>query len=387
MKDLESFLITHFGNEVFTPGLLRMREALGEDLISFLNSKKIVTIAGTNGKGETTLRLSNYLGTRAQCVWTSPHIQSITERFRSEEGEIEERLLGTLVDKAFKLREERGLKLSYYEFLFLVFSLWVKERNPEFILLEVGLGGRLDAVNVLDASLVLLPSISRDHQEFLGNRYELILREKLGVLRQEGELLTFLDLKYLREKASERAKLLGVKCRHLEEEFSVPSYEFSKRNDLLARVACKILMGENPEESHVSLAGRGERVFLKGEWYLTGSHNVDGMRKLIQFLNSQAYTLEEKNFDFVIASFSKRDSKDLRVMMKMLKLLRVKKIFVTVFRHPKAAPLDVIEELCREEGLEFVQDIYPLLETFKKAKTLVTGSYYFLGEFKSNLRC
>jgi dihydrofolate synthase/folylpolyglutamate synthase len=152
-------------------GLSRIRDALGI-LIPTLSQKTIITVAGTNGKGETTLWLSRELGKKPHCVWISPHVERITERFRSEEGEISESELIKLVDECHELVQENNFKLSYYEFLFLVFCHWAGSRDCDYLLLEVGLGGRLDAVNVFDAKLVLLPSISRDHQEFLGHRYE-----------------------------------------------------------------------------------------------------------------------------------------------------------------------------------------------------------------------
>src|SRR5690606_37031669 len=118
--------------------------------LSELKEIKVVTIAGTNGKGETTLRLSSFLKDKRHCVWTSPHIQRLNERFRSEEGEIGTAELEELITLSHEELREQGIRLSYYEFLFFVFCQWALRRRPEVLLLEVGLGGRMDAVNVLD---------------------------------------------------------------------------------------------------------------------------------------------------------------------------------------------------------------------------------------------
>jgi len=396
LAQIEVWLLDHFGKEVFTPGLRRMRDALGPELIQELNSRDIVTIAGTNGKGETTLRLSRLLKDRVHCTWVSPHVERISERFTSETGEIETSVLWRHILSSYELIQEKRIGLSYYEFLFLVFCSWAKERGAKTLLLEVGLGGRLDAVNVLDAKLVLIPSISRDHQEFLGNRYDLILREKLGVLRSGATLIHFLNLNYLKERSLKFASSLGaevVDLGQMHERYAlpfVPLHHFSRRNQLLAEAAANFLRGENlihqnTFENTETLPHRGEVIHQRAKWYLYGSHNVDGMRKLIQFLTEETYNLGEDPFDVVVAAFSKRNPKDLRLMMKLLKRLPAKKLVVTSFEHPKAADGEWLKETLKEEGLDFVSNIFPMVQAAKGGRILVTGSYYFLGPFKSRL--
>ncbi len=377
-------------------GLSRIRDALGV-LIPALSQKTIVTIAGTNGKGETTLWLSRELGTRPHCVWISPHVERITERFRSEEGEISESELIKLVDECHELVQKNNFKLTYYEFLFLVFCHWASSRDCDYLLLEVGLGGRLDAVNVFDAKLVLLPSISRDHQEFLGYRYDLILREKLALVRKGSTLVSFLHLKYLRERTSEIVTPVGAKSIDLESLVHVPSWEFSLRNQLLARAAFLLLTGTKEVElpaglknylSHADfLENRGEVLRERGEWIFYGSHNVDGMRNLIQFLQSGNYNFKRPPFDAVLVAFSRRESRDIKAMLKMLKGSGLGEILVTTFDHPKAALPEAMENLAGLEGIKFVHDLEAHIKSSSHhCHILVTGSYYFLGHIKSLLR-
>ncbi len=396
-SDLTSWLLTHYGQEQFHPGLERIKQAIFP-LIAKLQTSKIITIAGTNGKGETTLRLSQKLGHRTQCVWTSPHIQRITERFRDENGEISLTKLESLINRCHQVVIDSGFKLSYYEFLFFVFCTWAHEKAPDFLLLEVGLGGRLDAVNVLDADCVLLPSISRDHQEFLGHRYDQILAEKLGTVRSGKILFTGLDRVYLREKTSHSMASRGAKVIHLQELKPLPAYDFSARNELLSHAAFLFLTGSavevlNRPETYAQwtpegqfLEHRGEVWPERGEWTFFGSHNPDGMRKLIQFLHSGNYNFHRPPFDTVFVAFSQRAPVDLKVMLKMLKASELGKVVVTYFDHPKAAPLALIEDLSRQEGLDFVKDIGPQVQGSNNNRFLVTGSYYFLGYFQSRFR-
>ena len=385
MKDLFQWLLEHYGQEQFHPGLDRIRFAL-RHLLPELSQKKIITIAGTNGKGETTLWLSRNLKDIPHRVWISPHIERVTERFQSENGEISEAELKEIILFCHEEVQKNSYQLSFYEFLFFAFGHWAVKSKCEVLLLEVGLGGRLDAVNVLDADLVLLPSISRDHQEFLGKRLDQILGEKLALVRPGKQLITYLSSQYLREKTDSLVK----GAIHLEDLHLYDSAEFSKRNQFLAYAASCWLKKEelHPENFHSheqSLEHRGDSIHKQHQWIFYGAHNVDGMRKLILFLHSGNYNFSRPPYHAVIAAFSKRDSKDLAVMMKMLKSSNLGNILVTSFDHPKAAPRDQVMELASHEGLKFVDDPISHVQNWKESTLLVLGSYYFMGELKSRI--
>jgi dihydrofolate synthase / folylpolyglutamate synthase len=394
MSSLEEWLVEHYGREAYKPGLERIQRVLGE-LIPRLNKKSITIIAGTNGKGETTHRLRHYFSHSRYCAWTSPHILYLSERFSSEQGDIPQSELTQLILRTHhKVQELKG-ELTYYEFLFFVFCTWALEREAEYLFLEVGLGGRLDAVNVLDAQLVLLTSISRDHQEFLGPRYDMILGEKLGVLRPGAQLMSFLDLQYLRDRAGAIAQERGASWMDLSEVSELSGYAFSQRNQLLAYGGFCHLTNRpfHPQEcvySPVPLLHRGEVLKERNEWHFYGAHNVDGMRKLIQFLQSGTYTLgnscRAQLFDYVVVSFSRRDERDVVSMLAILKWAKVGRVIVTSFFHPKAYPPASLEELARQQGLDFVASVDTVVDRWSNQKILVAGSYYFLGSLKSQIR-
>jgi dihydrofolate synthase / folylpolyglutamate synthase len=295
-----------------------------------------------------------------------------------------------LVEECHREVQAAGWDLSYYEFLFFVFCSWARKNPPEYLLLEVGLGGRLDAVNVFNADLVLLPSISRDHQEILGNRLETILFEKLGTLRAKSILIHYLESEYLCQKAQSFASGIGAKVIALKNELDLPGYEFIQRNCALADAAFSFLTGKKSPLSPMRgfLEHRGESFSGKNSFIFFGSHNPDGLRKLIQFLHCGTYNFSRPPYDGIIVAFSKRSREDLRIMLRMLMKAKLGKVLVTAFDHPKAAPVDVVEVLSREEGSEFVQDIDAYIKGQPVGQhLLVTGSYYFLGYFKSMSCC
>ncbi len=143
----------------------------------------VIMIGGTNGKGssvkylETILALSGYrVG-----AYTSPHLLEFNERIRLNNANISNE---SLVD-AFEVIESarQDLPLTFFEFTTLA-ALWIfKQAQLDVILLEAGVGGRLDAVNIVDADLAIIASIDLDHTEWLGNTREEIALEKAGIFR------------------------------------------------------------------------------------------------------------------------------------------------------------------------------------------------------------
>jgi folylpolyglutamate synthase/dihydropteroate synthase len=201
-------------------------------------------------------------------------------------------------------------------------------------------------------------------------------------------LIHFLDRQYLIERARSIADSVGARTISLNDTLNIPDFDFSRRNLALATAAFCQLFGQDFSQKEWNLVpgleNRGEVVKGSNEWFFYGSHNVDGMRKLIQFLHSETYNFKRSRFDTVIAAFSKRDSSDLKVMMRMLSKSGLGNVVVTTFDHPKAATVVEIEKLSREEGLSFVKDIENYVHgQNKNQRMLVTGSYYFLGYFKS----
>ena len=144
----------------------------------------VVTVAGTNGKGSTVAvmeALISEAGYRVG-VFTSPHLLRFNERIRvagvdASDAEIVHAF--DLIDQA------RGaISLTYFEFAALAALLIFEASELDYVVLEVGLGGRLDAVNIVDASVAVITSIDLDHQGWLGNSRGEISREKAGILRR-----------------------------------------------------------------------------------------------------------------------------------------------------------------------------------------------------------
>lgn len=169
-------------------GINRVKEVgLRLNLLSL--SMPVITVAGTNGKGSTVSSLEaiyHSAGYRVG-VYTSPHLLRFNERIRINALPMSDRV----ICQAFLVIEQarQNIHLTYFETATLA-ALWCfKKACVDVMLLEVGMGGRLDATNIVDASLAIITTIDLDHQAYLGDTIEKIGYEKAGILRENIKLI------------------------------------------------------------------------------------------------------------------------------------------------------------------------------------------------------
>jgi dihydrofolate synthase/folylpolyglutamate synthase len=159
----------------------------------------VITVAGTNGKGTTCAFLENALlgetvihptihtQVKKVAVYSSPHIEHFNERLRINKCDMDDHSLICAFEKIERTRGE--ISLSYYEYTTLAAFLVLMDLKPEVIILEVGLGGRRDATNIIDADVAIVTSVDIDHQAFLGNDRESIGFEKAGIMRANQHII------------------------------------------------------------------------------------------------------------------------------------------------------------------------------------------------------
>lgn len=381
---IEGRLISQLGVESFMPGLARVSSFLSGSLDLMKNGNfKVATIGGTNGKGETALFLNELLAKEgiSACVWSSPHISSIRERFCYGSELISYELLETLIEEVFEEIRVKDICLSYYEFLFAVFLKFCLVKEPDVIVLEVGLGGRFDAVNLIDSDICAITSISRDHQAILGDSYKEILHEKLGITREGTPLVSSFMLNYLFERTKsycEKQKtpyfdLISSNLINRSDNYSVRNrklalqifYFFYRKDYFLKKEycgKCSLLSIELNREEKVTI---GNRTFI-----FIGAHNVDGMRSFVD---------RDVVCDDLIVAFSSRSDKDIKTSLKILNQ-KFDRISLTTFNHSKACDSEKLISLGFNLSVPFEKIIESRLE--KDGLTAIIGSYYFIGEVK-----
>lgn len=371
---------------------------------------KIITIAGTNGKGQTSYSAASLLGRLGHSygLFLSPHVHSVTERFQSHQGMIDKDRLYSIFKKIKSRQELLKMQLSFFEFLFAAFLEMSLEDNLSILILEVGVGGRLDATNLLDADVSIITSIGRDHQELLGSRLDSILSEKMGILRKDQYLFTAISSKYLLKLILDKSSALQV-IHHDVSERVKKTYGnyFEYTNRYLALLAVKnILPLEDWKnfnekiyiESSLKLPGRGEVLIHRDmKLHLYGSHNLDGMRAWIK---SDLVLRRELIFDQVLIAFSKRATSDILNLVKLwlsahLKYKnKYKTLIITTFDHAKAYNPNEREveqlKLLLNENNQTIKWLSSWKEynRFSRINTvsniLIIGSFYFVSDVKEH---
>ena len=385
-----------------------------------------VLIAGTNGKGSSASTLASILVEAGQRtgLYTSPHLERPNERVRVDRAEIRDedfaRLFFFVSDKAEQLVNEGKLPQhpSYFELLTALAFLHFAENKVEIAVLEVGMGGRLDATNCVEPLLSIITDISLDHMEWLGSTVAAIAREKAGILRRGGTMITLPQHPEANQVLGEAAIELGVRgvsaVAYLPATESKGSYAVQALGETVQvdspltgahqqrNVALAIAAAVELEERHgfrVSPAaiaegirrtrwpGRLERMTRDGvEWVLDVAHNPAGAWALRAGLRS---LLEEWRPRILIFSCL-RDKPAAELAQILFPLFD--RVIVAPIHTARATAVEDLLTCAKATGTEAVATD-SVREALERAQAeaaggmvVVSGSVYLVGEARTTLR-
>ena len=420
-----AYLDRHIGGGM-KPGLERiatLMEMMGHPEDGY----PIIHIAGTNGK-TTTSRLATMVivahGLHAG-TFTSPHLERIEERISANgRNASREEFAQAVTDVAAfaDIYEERyNQTLSYFELTAAMAFAWFAELAVDAAVIEVGLGGRLDATNVARGDVAVITSIGIEHTELLGDTLEEIAGEKLGIVKPGSILITG----ELPDRALAKAKQVAadLEVRHLiygtdfrleeavtavggwyvrvggtfgeYDDIFLPLHGRHQANNLtVAIAAAEALMGRELDPiavregiAAVTSPGRMELVAGRPRFLLDGAHNPDGFGVLGQALAEEFGVLE---WVLVVAAMG---DKDLTAMLPALKG-RVSEVFATTLDSARALPADDLAARAADL-LGVPAHSFPSVEAAVEAartaagedgQIIVTGSLYLVGEVRSLLQ-
>jgi dihydrofolate synthase/folylpolyglutamate synthase len=182
----------------------RLCEALGNPH----RDLAFIHIAGTNGKGSVAAMCAAILQQAglATGLYTSPHLVRYQERFRMNGSDISDTDLGPLLDRVLPL----GGDATFFEISTALAFCWFQQRKADVVVLETGLGGRLDATNIVTPRVAVITAIGMDHMQFLGNGLTEIAREKAGIIKPGVPLVTFRQAPPILETLLAQANALGA---------------------------------------------------------------------------------------------------------------------------------------------------------------------------------
>ena len=339
------------------PGLTRMRamlRALGSPHQSYAS----IIVAGTNGKGSTSATISSILhesGYRTG-LYTSPHLVSILERWTVDGQAITESTLIEAVETMRAATDRIGIVPTYFEALTLIAFIVFAQQRCEVAVLEVGMGGRLDATNVVRPIASVITAIGFDHMEYLGTTLRQIAYEKAGVIHRGASVLTSNCDPVVLDVLRRRAAKFGNEFDVVVPDGRVTSPlagDFQRENTALAMRTAERLMTRLPRITRQSIAegvrrtrwrGRLERLIVEGkEVWVDGCHNAHAARVIAPFIARNIP--EPRTLVFGIMS-----DKDVHEVAGLLLPLFTRVITTEPFA-PRSAPAADLAQLASEMGI------------------------------------
>ncbi len=284
------------------PGLGRMR-ALLRQLGNPQHACPSIIVAGTNGKGSTSSTLASILNASGYRtgLYTSPHLVELRERWMIGETLIDEAALSEAIERLQVGSDKADIVPTYFEALTLIAFIAFAEAGCEVMVLEVGMGGRLDATNVVHPLAALITPVGFDHMEFLGTTIRKIAAEKAGVIQRGAIVLTSNDNPTVLEVLRRRAAKFGNPFHIVTERHATPlAGAFQERNAALAVRAAEELMPRLPKMTPESIErgvaatrwrGRLERIEHAGkEIWIDGGHNAHAIAAIAPFIAERVAT-------------------------------------------------------------------------------------------------
>lgn len=384
----------------------RMRSAY-ELLDLDFKGKKLIHVAGTNGKGSVCSYLTEICLKKGLSVgtYTSPYLITFNERIRLDGHIINDELLLDSINQIYdfnqKFSQTYGEHLAFFELLTLMTLLIFSKQEVDVLIMEVGLGGLLDATNVLSYDLSIITNIGFDHMKQLGNTLDSIAANKLGILKKGSHLITTVD-KSLHSYFISHMEDLEVSYQLISSEsyelHSMNPINYTYRhetyqlallgkhqilNSILAIEAVLYLYPDTDKQiikdglKQALWAGRLEMI--KEQVYIDGAHNNHA---LLALKESMCDTFKDKRVNVL---FSALGDKDIKSMLDVIKDF-ANKIVLTSFEDFRFKDLSEYEDLNFKYIKDFDQAFKSLYDHLTVDEVLlITGSLHFAGFAKKHL--
>lgn len=393
-KDIENWILNKLpfyqnsGSVAYKPGLENINKFINKLNLSN-NQLKFIHVAGTNGKGSTCSYISSILQESKFKVgiFSSPHYYDYRERIKINNHKIEKGYIISFVKEYKTLVEE--LELSFFEFSFGLCLSYFYQKKIDYAIIEVGLGGRLDATNIIEPLISVITNISFDHTEILGNTLEQIAYEKGGIIKEKSQLIVgernkitdqiFINI--CKDKSSEIIFVPDISNNIIYSEI-----DFLNKNIKTSIETCRainintlndktIKKGIDNVNLNTGMFGRWSLIEVNPLVIFDSAHNESGFESIVHQISKTSF-----NQIYILLCFVK--GKNIKQLISQLP--EESKIYFTSLKNKRAMQFEEIK-LNFSKNITFDEDPKRIFnkikaEASKEDLILITGSNYIAKE-------
>lgn len=421
----EIYKIPLYGKKVGLENIKRLIVELNKeiDLNDYLLKVPIIHVTGTNGKGSVCNMLSRIYKNAGYRVgmFTSPHIDHITERIQINNTNVSEQVFVEAyqrVNTICQRLKNEDIIPTFFEWMFSIALVCFYIESSDFLVIEVGIGGRLDTTNIIPKKVLsIITPIGLDHQHLLGDSIELICLEKSGIIQQHGKVVVYNDQKIVEEiidKITSEKQAICYKVlpfvkkihesSHLGIDFSLynkyykydriflPTVcEYQIDNTSIVLTAVSALQENFPvTDEHIALGLRafywpGRFEMLNERLIIDGAHNEMGAMKLIETLKKLYHS---RSLNLLIAVKEGKNYKEVLALMCEANVFE--HFYVCELTTTASIPRHVLKETIESKGgnVTEIVDLKPFLRDYiQNENTLLigAGSLYLMSEIRKSI--